>query len=116
MNQRDIRYRLPEDDNNPGNLESTNEHRKHLTSSAIFVYYIRMVRSLGFDHVRFHDLRYSRVLYAHKNGVGMKGNTVDARPLRNRAATDLTVIEPICRKGKQRRNGCFYSVRPYNSG
>ena len=48
------------------------ENGKHLTPNTIFVPFKKIVHSLGFDDVRFHDLRHSCGLYARENGASME--------------------------------------------
>ena len=63
---------LGKDYDNLMNLVFTHENGKHLTPNTIFVPFKKIVRSLGFDDVRFHDLRHSCGLYARENGASMK--------------------------------------------
>ncbi len=63
---------LGKDFSNPMNLVFTHENGKHLTPNTIFGPFKKIVRSLGFDNVRFHDLRHSCGLYVRENGASMK--------------------------------------------
>ena len=54
------------------NLVFTHETGKHLTANTVYVPFKKIVRKLGLDAVRFHDMRHSCGLYARENGASMK--------------------------------------------
>ena len=70
--QAEWRLALGDAYSNPMNLVFTHEDGRHLTANTIFVPFKKIVRSLGLDAVRFHDLRHSCGLYARECGASMK--------------------------------------------
>ncbi|MEA5013130.1 MAG: tyrosine-type recombinase/integrase [Candidatus Limiplasma sp.] len=70
--QAEWKLALGSDYSNPMNLVFTHEDGRHLTPNTIYTPFKKIVRSLGLDAVRFHDLRHSCGLYARENGASMK--------------------------------------------
>lgn len=57
---------------NPMNLVFTHENGQHLTGSGVYKALKTIVKRLGLDSIRFHDLRHSFALYALQNGDSIK--------------------------------------------
>lgn len=57
---------------NKDNLVFTNELGGHLTHMTVYKYFKDVVRDLGMEHVRFHDLRHSYAVAAIENGDDIK--------------------------------------------
>ena len=57
---------------NPMNLVFTHPSGQHLTGSGVYKALKTIVKQLGLDAIRFHDLRHSFALYALQNGDSMK--------------------------------------------
>lgn len=70
--QAEKRLALGSDYSNPMNLVFTLDTGKHLAHSTIYKPFKEIVRGLGLDAVRVHDLRHSCGLYARENGASMK--------------------------------------------
>lgn len=66
------KLRLGSEWNNPMNLVFTNECGGHLTGSAVYKALKTVVKRIGMDGIRFHDLRHSFALYALQNGDSLK--------------------------------------------
>ena len=54
------------------NLVFTHETGKHLCANTVYVPFKKIVKALGLDDTRFHDMRHSCGLYARENGASMK--------------------------------------------
>jgi len=58
--------------NNPNDLVFTNEVGKHLAHVTVYKHFKRIVRSIGMDDTRFHDLRHSYAVAALQSGDDVK--------------------------------------------
>jgi len=58
--------------NNPMNLVFTNEQGRYLAPSTVYNNFKRIVKTLGLDDVRFHDLRHSYASLSLQNGDDIK--------------------------------------------
>lgn len=70
--QAEWKLRLGSEWQNDMNLVFTHEDGKHLVGNTVYVRFKNIVKRLGLDAVRFHDLRTSCGLYARENGAGIK--------------------------------------------
>ena len=57
---------------NPDNLIFTNQTGGHLTHVTVYKHFKKIVRDLGLDHTRFHDLRHSYAVAMIENGEDIK--------------------------------------------
>ena len=85
--------------NNEMNLVFTTELGQHLVAFTVYSNLKRIVRSLGLDNVRFHDLRHSYALFSLQNGDDIK--TLQANMGHTNISTTLNVYGHVSESMKQ---------------
>jgi Site-specific recombinase XerD len=70
--QAQAKLALGSEHDNPMNLVFTHPNGQHLTGSGVYKALKTIVKRLGLNDIRFHDLRHSFALYALQNGDSLK--------------------------------------------